>query len=125
MATQTLSASTLMLRGGVCEHCGLYQILTVTVPSADVTAPNLHHASLALTVPLWHRCCTLPRYTPAGTSVQNMAHWSQLVRGGHNPGHPQFVKFDYGTQCTPGRACVRGVRGSSVTILMRCLGHTF
>lgn len=33
---------------------------------------------------------------PAGTSVQNMAHWSQAVR------NPERVmpKFDYGTSCT-------------------------
>ncbi|KAG1665107.1 hypothetical protein FOA52_007798 [Chlamydomonas sp. UWO 241] len=36
------------------------------------------------------------RYTPAGTSVQNMAHWAQCVR----QKHPHTLAyFDYGTSC--------------------------
>jgi len=34
-------------------------------------------------------------YTPAGTSVKNMAHWSQGVRRRE----PEFLKYDYGTSC--------------------------
>lgn len=34
-------------------------------------------------------------YTPAGTSVQNMAHWGQAIR---DP-EPRFLKYDYGTSC--------------------------
>jgi len=39
------------------------------------------------------------RYTPAGSSVHNMAHWAQAVRGGKNPAHPKFSMFDYGKDC--------------------------
>lgn len=39
------------------------------------------------------------QYTPAGSSVQNMAHWAQVVRGGVNPGNPTLSRFDWGTSC--------------------------
>ncbi|KAG2445724.1 hypothetical protein HXX76_000330 [Chlamydomonas incerta] len=39
-------------------------------------------------------------YTPAGTSVQNMAHWAQAVRS-RVPNSMSY--FDYGTDCAGGR----------------------
>lgn len=61
------------------------------------------------------RLPTYVNYTPSGTSVQNMAHWSQAVR---QPGEAVMRHYDYGTSCrtlldTP-RPCNQAVYGQLV-----------
>lgn len=56
-------------------------------------------------------------YAPSGTSVKNMAHWAQLVRGKSGYQSPTFARYDYGQNCFKAtghpRNCNQRVYGST------------
>lgn len=72
----------------VCRETPL-ACLSVLTAICGFNANNINISQLPLMV----------EYTPSGTSVKNMAHWAQLVRGSAEQQLPLFRRYDYGMAC--------------------------